>query len=78
MSAIGIPGGHRFSPRIISAHADHCGADFVFARTQSLNLREAPWERRLKPLRSWSQIGTRYSAYGVAAVAATALITAFM
>ncbi|HEY4943410.1 MAG TPA: hypothetical protein VII56_18415 [Rhizomicrobium sp.] len=74
MSAIGISGSCRFAPHIISAHADHRRADFVFARTQSPMLREAPWERRLKPLRTWSEIG----AYGAAALAATVLVTAFI
>jgi hypothetical protein len=76
MSAIGISGGNacRFSPHIISAHADHCRSDFVFPRTQSLNLRAAPWESRIKPMRTWSELG----AYGITALAATALLTAFI
>ena len=70
MSAIGIS----TRPRIISAHADFRHCDFVFPRTQSLALRDAPWDRRLKPLRSWSEIGT----YGAAALAASVLLTAFI
>jgi NADH pyrophosphatase NudC (nudix superfamily) len=38
----------------IGAHADYRREDFVFARTQSLELREAQWEKRLKPLRAWT------------------------
>ncbi len=66
MSAIGIA-----SP-CISAHADFRHSDFHFPRTQSLTLRDAPWGRRLKPLRSWSEIG----AYGAVALAATVLLSA--
>ncbi len=72
MSAIGMSA--RLAPRFISAHADHRRSDFVFARTQSLNFRDAPWERRLKPMRTWSEIG----AYGAAALAATVLMTALI
>jgi hypothetical protein len=72
MSAIGMSQGllTRAKPRIISAHADHRRTDFIFSRTQSVMLRETPWERRLKPMHSWSEI----CAYGAATfVAATAL-----
>ena len=34
----------------IAAHADHRREYFVFPRTQSRAMREARWERRLKPL----------------------------
>ncbi len=77
MSAIGISNdgqAHAFPPRFISAHADYRHTDFVFPRTQSLALRDAPWEQRIKPLRSWSEIG----AYGVTALAAMGLLTAFI
>jgi hypothetical protein len=74
MSAIGISGSGRFAPRFISAHADHRRSDFVFPRTQSLGLRDAPWECRLKPMRTWSEIG----AYGGVALAATVLMTALI
>ncbi|HEX4302811.1 MAG TPA: hypothetical protein VHZ78_08455 [Rhizomicrobium sp.] len=70
MSAVGIA--NACPSRVISAHADYRHADFHFPRTQSLNSRDAPWERRLKPLRSWSEIG----AYGAVALAATVLLTA--
>lgn len=73
MSAIGMPGGRIAArpPRLIGAHADHQRSDFVFARTQSLRMRDVPWEKRIKPLRTWSEIG----AYGAAALAAAALVT---
>jgi hypothetical protein len=74
MSAIGISGGAAFAPRIISAHAEHRRNDFIFPRTQSLAFRDAPWEERIKPLRSWSEI----SVYGAVALAATALVTALI
>ena len=63
MSAIGVskirvrPALPRKSaPRIICAHADHRRSDFIFQRTQSLTMRAAPWENRIRPLRSWSEI----------------------
>jgi len=37
----------------ISAHADYRREDFVFARTQSLEMRGLEWESRLKPLKPW-------------------------
>ncbi len=77
MSAIGIVGESPIvrRPRIIAAHAEYRHADFNFQRTQSLIMRAAPWEDRIKPLRSWSQIG----AYGAAvALAATALVATLM
>lgn len=68
MSAIGISNVHaypalprRSAPRIICAHADHRRSDFIFPRTQSLTMRAAPWENRIRPMRSWGQIAT-YSA----------------
>jgi hypothetical protein len=35
---------------IVGAHADHRTTDFFFPRTQSLEIRNLPWERRIKPL----------------------------
>ena len=35
------------------AHADYRREDFVFARTQSLAMREMEWDGRLKPLKPW-------------------------
>lgn len=76
MSAIGISNGPaiRIPRRIISAHADYRRSDFVFQRTQSPSLRDAPWDRRLKPLRTWGEIG----AYGSGIVAAITLLTALL
>ncbi len=72
MSAIGLSGGpiERLRPRIISSHAEHRRSDFVFPRQQSLAMRDTPWGDRIKPLTSWSQIGT----YGAVMLVATALL----
>ena len=73
MSAMGpLATGDLVAPRFISAHANVRRDDFVFARTQSSATRDAPWEHRLKPLKSWSEIG---SYCGVALAAATVLTT---
>ena len=32
-------------------------ADFFFPRVQSLESRDLPWESRIKPMRSWLEIG---------------------
>ena len=80
MSAIGISSVHAYpalprksSPRIICAHADHRRSDFIFQRTQSLTMRAAPWENRIRPMRSWSEI----SVYGMLVfVAASTLLAA--
>ena len=75
MSSIGIAQDRiSFAPRIIAAHADHRRSDFVFQRTQSLNMRDAPWERRIKPLKTWAEIG----AYWAMAVVATGLVVAMI
>ncbi|MEI9995482.1 MAG: hypothetical protein WDM91_12870 [Rhizomicrobium sp.] len=55
---------------IISAHADYDRSHFIFPRTQSVGLRATPWARRLKPQRSWSEIGL-YTAAAVAGTLAT-------
>jgi hypothetical protein len=78
MSAIGISNLRAYpapprktAPRIICAHADHRRADFIFQRTQSLTMRDAPWENRIRPMRSWSEI----SIYGfLLLLAATTLL----
>ena len=80
MSAIGISNVRAYPalpqkspPRIICAHADHRRSDFIFPRQQSLVMRAAPWERRIRPLRSWSEIAI----YGfLLFVAATTLLAA--
>ena len=37
----------------IGAHADYRREDFVFARQQSVTLRQMEWESRLKPIKPW-------------------------
>ena len=37
----------------IGAHADYRREDFVFARQQSMAMRQMEWESRLKPIRPW-------------------------
>jgi hypothetical protein len=37
----------------IGAHADYRREDFVFPRTQSIEMRGLEWEDRLKPLKPW-------------------------
>jgi hypothetical protein len=39
----------------IGLHADHRPQDVFFPRTQSPAFRDAEWESRIAPLRSWSQ-----------------------
>ena len=43
----------REEPNVIGAHADYRREDFVFARTQSLEMRDMEWECRLKPIKPW-------------------------
>jgi len=60
MSAIGISADNvacRPRATVIGAHADYRPEDFSFARTQSVALRAAEWESRIKPMHSWSEIG---------------------
>jgi hypothetical protein len=76
MSAIGITGGptayrKKRRPILIGAHADHRQEDFFFPRTQSLPMRDAEWESRIKPMHSWSEIAL-YSA-GIFALCAVAV-----
>jgi hypothetical protein len=60
MSAIGITGTpsafKKRRPILIGAHADYRPQDFYFSRTQSLPMRDAEWESRIKPMHSWSEI----------------------
>lgn len=70
MSAAGLAQARAFAPRIIASHADHRRSDFIFNRTQSLEMKSAPWENRIRPMKTWSQIGV---SYGGAAVLATML-----
>ncbi|MBS0470757.1 MAG: hypothetical protein JSR60_06775 [Proteobacteria bacterium] len=60
--------------KLISAHADYRRSDFIFPRTQSSVLRDAPWERRLRPAYTWSEIGV----YGVSAVTTAALLASVL
>ncbi|MBL6936725.1 MAG: hypothetical protein ISS15_07545 [Alphaproteobacteria bacterium] len=46
-----------FAPRIIASHADYRRSDFIFSRTQSREMRNAQWEDRIRPMRTWSEIG---------------------
>ena len=74
MSAIGISVRNAaYKPRImvIGAHADYRPEDFFFARTQSVSLREAKWESRIRPMHTWSEIAL-YSA-GLIAILIAAL-----
>jgi hypothetical protein len=73
MSAIGLPA-HRIAPRIISAHADYRHSDFFFLRTQSQETRDAPWERRLRPRKTWSELGSYAGVALGVVIVATALI----
>jgi hypothetical protein len=60
MSAIGILADNvacRPQAPVIGAHADYRPEDFSFARMQSVALRAAKWESRIKPMHSWSEIG---------------------
>ena len=76
MSSTGIADG-RFGmpndggrPVRISAYADYRP---LYPRTQSLTFRNTPWGTRMKPLRTWNELGT----YAIAAsVAGAALIFA--
>lgn len=73
MSAAGIyPFAKR--ARVIGAHADHNRADFVFLRTQSLTLRDLPWEDRIKPMKSWGEIAL----YGGATVLGAVLLVSLL
>ena len=75
MSAIGITGGppvyKKRRPILIGAHADYRQEDFFFPRTQSLPMRDAEWESRIKPMHSWSEIAL-YSV-GIFALCAVAV-----
>jgi hypothetical protein len=76
MSAIGISGGQtafkKRRPILISAHADYRQQDFYFPRTQSLPMRAAKWESRIRPLHSWSEIALYSASIFVLFVVATA------
>ena len=70
MSAAGLAPEPLFRrPRIIASHADYRRSDFIFNRTQSLEMKSVPWKSRIKPMKTWSEIGS----YGGAALLATML-----
>ncbi len=52
MSALGLPKG----TSIIAAHADYCREHYRFSRMQSGALRVCEWEKRARPIHSWSEI----------------------
>lgn len=74
MSAIGFS-----APRVrdfhISSSADWRQDQLVFARQQSLAMREMAWEDRIKPLRSWSSLITTWGSVAMAAAALLVLLT---
>jgi hypothetical protein len=73
MSAIGLAHQRAFAPRIIASHADYRRSDFVFNRTQSLEMKNAQWETRIRPMKTWGEIG------GYAGITTLAfLLTAFI
>ncbi len=74
MSAIGISTDFTTRTRVIGAHADYRRTDFVFPRTQSHTMRNAPWDRRMKPMRPWGEITGYAAAICFGAVLATAFI----
>lgn len=77
MSAIGLPRppALTFKPRnIIASHADYRPSDFMFERTQSLTMRAAPWEKRIKPMKSWGELLLAYGALLAGAVLLLALV----
>jgi len=57
------------APYTIAAHANYRREDFIFPRTQSLTMREARWEHRERPLRSWGEIMAASLILGIASVA---------
>lgn len=75
MSAAGIISFEK-RVRVIGAHADHNRADFVFLRTQSLTLRDLPWEDRLRPMKSWVEIALYSGATMLGAVLLVSLLAA--
>ncbi len=60
----------------IGSYGNYRREDFVFPRTQSRTMREAPWAQRLHRQRSWSEIigvGLAFGFAGLAIVLSTAL-----
>jgi hypothetical protein len=73
MSAAGLARRPEIGLRI-SAQADYRRSDFIFPRTQSLAFRDMPWEGRLRPRRSWGEIGTYAVIFCAGSVLMTTLI----
>jgi hypothetical protein len=71
MSAIGLPHGKEFT---VSAYANYTHDHLVFARMQSLQMREMEWEGRIRPLTSWSALIGRAAAVTVLAGAVLAFV----
>ena len=73
MSAIGYS-----APRTrdfhVSAAADWRHEQLVFARQQSLAMRQMPWENRAKPLRSWGFLIATWASAAVLALALLAVL----
>ena len=66
MSAIGMYGGKGLA---ISAYADYSNDHLVFALQQSCAMRAMSWEKRVKPLKSWSALlGPWLGLIGLAAI----------
>lgn len=70
MSAIGMPA-PRGKDFAISAYADYRHDHLVFARQQSLQMREMDWEGRVAPLTPWSTLIMRGAGVAI-------LVTAFL
>jgi hypothetical protein len=51
---------------VIGAHADYCRDDFIFPRMQSRTMRETPWAKREKRLKSWGEIAVVGIIFGLA------------
>lgn len=70
MSAIGMSAsrGKRF---VMSAYADYRHDHMVFARQQSLAMRDMDWENRVEPMLPWTTLIIR--GVGVAALATASL-----
>jgi hypothetical protein len=72
MSAIGMSRGKGLA---ISAYADYSHDHLVFARQQSHQMRAMDWDKRVKPLKSWSALlGPWLGLIGLAAIIAPFVI----
>lgn len=73
MSAIGFSAPHARDFHV-SACAEWRQDQMVFARQQSLAMREMAWESRIKPLRSWSSLVTPWAGAAMLALALLAVL----